>query len=189
MLCEPVCHRLSGRNQSKKKHACQADVLFVLCQGFWLFSVFRRSRLRGHRQIRRCDLHRSHRRGCRQSRRSCRPPPKPPPRLLPPKPPKFPLPKPPPRPLLPNPPKPNYPRNRPRAVSAAGAGGGCRRRSRRCAAAWVRPAEDGGRPNGADAGRAGDGAPRRWGDTSPSARPCRASCSGGDSGDNACRQA
>lgn len=72
MLCEPVCHRVSGRNQSKKKHACQADVLFVLCQGFWLFSVFRRSRLRGHRQIRRCDLHRSHRRGCRQSRRSCR---------------------------------------------------------------------------------------------------------------------
>lgn len=60
MLCEPVCHRLSGRNQSKKKHACQADVLFILCQGFWLFSVFRRSRLRGHRQIRRCDLHRSH---------------------------------------------------------------------------------------------------------------------------------
>ena len=46
MLCEPVCHRLSDRNQSKKKHACQADVLFVLCQGFWLFSVFRRSRLR-----------------------------------------------------------------------------------------------------------------------------------------------
>lgn len=69
MLCEPVCHRLSGRNQSKKKHACQADVLFILCQGFWLFSVFRRSRLRGHRQIRRCDLHRSHRRDCR---RSCR---------------------------------------------------------------------------------------------------------------------
>ena len=43
--------------------------------------------------------------------------------------------------------------------------------------------------NGADAGRAEDGAPRRWGDTSPSARPCRASCSGGDSGDNACHQA
>lgn len=180
MLCEPVCHRLSGRNQSKKKHACQADVLFVLCQGFWLFSVFRRSRLRGHRQIRRCDLHRSHRRGCRhrrirrhgccrqirrsfrcqscrrgrccQTRQSC------------------------------------YPRNR-KAVSAAGAGGDYRRRSRRCAAVWGRPVEDGGRPNGADAGRAEDGVPRRWGDTSPSARPCRASCSGGDSGDNACRQA
>ena len=178
MLCEPVCHRLSGRNQSKKKHACQADVLFILCQGFWLFSVFRRSRLRGHRQIRRCDLHRSHRRGCR---RSCR--------------------------LRRNRPRGccrqirrsfrcqscrrgrccrirrrNY-RNRPRAVSAAGAGGGCRWRSR------GRPVEDGGRPNRADAGRAGDGAPRRWGDTSPSVRPCRASCSGGDSGDNACRQA
>ena len=184
MLCEPVCHRLSGRNQSKKKHACQADVLFILCQGFWLFSVFRRSRLRGHRQIRRCDLHRSHRRGCR---RSCR--------------------------LRRNRPRgccrrshrsfrcqscrrgrccqirqSCYPRNR-KAVSAAGAGGDYRRRSRRCAAVWVRPVEDGGRPNGADAGRAEDGVPRRWGNTSPSARPCRASCSGGDSGDNACRQA
>ena len=187
MLCEPVCHRLSGRNQSKKKHACQADVLFILCQGFWLFSVFRRIRLRGHRQIRRCDLHRSHRRGCRQSRRSCR--------------------------LRRNRRRGccrrslrsfrcqsrlrgrccrirrrNY-RNRPRAVSAAGAGGDYRRRSRRCAAVWGRPVEDGGRPNGAGAGRAEDGVPRRWGDTSPSARPCRASCSGGDSGDNACRQA
>ena len=170
MLCEPVCHRLSGRNQSKKKHACQADVLFILCQGFWLFSVFRRSRLRGHRQIRRCDLRQIHRRGCcRRSLRSfrcqsrlrgrcCR--------------------------IR----RRNY-QNRPRAVSAAGAGGDYRRRSRRCAAVWVRPAEDGGRPNGAGAGRAGDGGPRRWGDTSPSARPCRASCSGGDSGDNACHQA
>ena len=170
MLCEPVCHRLSGRNQSKKKHACQADVLFVLCQGFWLFSVFRRSRLRGHRQIRRCDLHRSHRHGCyRQIRRSfrcqsCR------------------------RGRCCRIRRRNY-RNRPRAVSAAGAGGGCHRRSRRCAAVWVHPVEDGGRPNGAGAGRAGDGVPRRWGDTSPSARPCRASCSGGDSGDNACHQA
>ena len=124
-----------------------------------LFSVFRRSRLRGHRQIRRCDLHRSHRRGCRQSLRSCR--------------------------LRRNHRRGccrrslrsfrcqsrlrgrccrirrrNY-RNRPRAVSAAGAGGGCRRRSRRCAAVWVRPAEDEALPNGADAGHAGDGAPRR----------------------------
>ena len=168
MLCEPVCHRLSGRNQSKKKHACQADVLFILCQGFWLFSVFRRSRRRGCRQIR--GFHRSRRHGCcRQIRRSfrcqsclrgrcCR--------------------------IR----RRNY-RNRPRAVSAAGAGGDYRRRSRCCAAVWVRPAEDGDRPNGADAGRAEDGAPRRWGDTSPSARPCRASCSGGDSGDNACHQA
>ena len=126
MLCEPVCHRLSGRNQSKKKHACQADVLFILCQGFWLFSVFRRSRLRGHRQIRRCDLHRSHRRGCRRSCRlrrnlprgccrqirrsfrcqSCR------------------------RGRCCRIRRRNY-RNRPRAVSAAGAGGDSRRRSRR----------------------------------------------------------
>ena len=170
MLCEPVCHRLSGRNQSKKKHACQADVLFILCQGLWLFSVFRRSRLRGHRQIRRCDLHRSYRHGCcRQSHRSfrcqsCR------------------------RGRCCQIRQSCYLRNR-KAVSAAGAGGDYRRRSRCCAAVWVRPAEDGDRPNGADAGRAEDGAPRRWGDTSPSARPCRASCSGGDSGDNACHQA
>ena len=170
MLCEPVCHRLSGRNQSKKKHACQADVLFILCQGFWLFSVFRRSRLRGCRQIRRCDLHRSHRHGCcRRSHRSfrcqsCR------------------------RGRCCQIRQSCYLRNR-KAVSAAGAGGDYRRRSRCCAAVWVRPAENGDRPNGADAGRAEDGAPRRWGDTSPSARPCRASCSGGDSGDNACHQA
>lgn len=184
MLCEPVCHRLSGRNQSKKKHACQADVLFILCQGFWLFSVFRRSRLRGHRQIRRCDLHRSHRRDCR---RSCR--------------------------LRRNRPRgccrqirrsfrcqscrrgrccqirqSCYPRNR-KAVSAAGAGGDYRRSCRRYKAVSALPAGASGRPNGAGAGRAEDGVPRRWGDTSPSARPCRASCSGGDSGDNACRQA
>ena len=186
MLCEPVCHHLSGRNQSKKKHACQADVLFILCQGFWLFSVFRRSRLRGHRQIRRCDLHRSHRRGCRQIRRcdlhrshrhgccrrshrsfrcqSCR------------------------RGRCCQIRQSCYLRNR-KAVSAAGAGGDCRRSCRRYKAVSALPAGASGRPNGAGVGRAGDGVPRRWGDTPPSARPCRASCSGGDSGDNACHQA
>ena len=180
MLCKPVCHRLSGRNQSKKKHACQADVLFILCQGFWLFSVFRRSRLRDHRQIRRCDLHRSHRRGCRHRRirprgccrqirrsfrcQSCR------------------------RGRCCRIRRRNY-RNRPRAVSAAGAGGDCRRSCRRYKAVSALPAGASGRPNGANAGRAEDGGPRRWGDTSPLARPCRASYSGGDSGDNACHQA
>ena len=161
MLCEPVCHRLSGRNQSKKKHACQADVLFILCQGFWLFSVFRRSRLRGHRQIRRCDLHRSHRRGCRQSRRSCR--------------------------LRRNRRRGccrrsrrsfrcqsrlrgrccrirrrNY-RNRPRAVSAAGAGGDCRRRSRRCAAVSGPPCGGRGPPERGGRGPRGGRRPQKMG--------------------------
>ena len=129
---------------------------------------FHRSHRLGLRQNRRRGFHRSHRLGCCRNHRHCRC-----------------------QSLRRGLCCQSLQTNRPssRVVSAAGAGGDYRRRSRRCAAVWVRPAEDGGRPNGADAGRAGDGAPRRWGDTSPSERPCRASCSGGDSGDNACRQA
>ena len=160
MLCEPVCHRLSGRNQSKKKHACQADVLFVLCQGFWLFSVFRRSRLRGHRQIRRCDLHRSHRRGCRQIRRcdlhrsyrhgccrqshrsfrcqSCR------------------------RGRCCQIRQSCYPRNR-KAVSAAGADGDYRRRSRRCAAVLGPPCGGRGPPERGGRGPRGGRRPQKMG--------------------------
>ena len=81
--------------------------------------------------------------------------------------------------------------NRPssRVVSAAGAGGDCRRSCRRYKAVSALPAGASGRPNGAGVGRAGDGVPRRWDGTPPSECPCRASCSGGDSGDNACHQA
>ena len=168
MLCEPVCHRLSGRNQSKKKHACQADVLFILCQGFWLFSVFHRSRLRGHRQSRLRGFHRSHRLGCRRNHRHCRC-----------------------QSLRRGLCCQSLQTNRPssRVVSAAGAGGDCRRSCRRYKAVSALPVEASGRPNGAGVGRAGDGVPRRWDGTPPSECPCRASCSGGDSGDNACRQA
>lgn len=185
MLCEPVCHRLSGRNQSKKKHACQADVLFHFVSGVLAFQ--RLPPKPPPRPPPNPPLRPPPKPPPRLPPK-LPPPPKPPPRLLPPKPPKFPLPKPPPRPLLPNPPKllPEEPEGR------LGCWGGRRLPPEEPplrGGSRGRPVEDGGRPNGADAGRAEDGVPRRWGDTSPSARPCRASCSGGDSGDNACHQA
>ncbi|MDY4397265.1 MAG: recombinase family protein [Oscillospiraceae bacterium] len=134
-----------------------------------LFSADRQSRRRGLRQNRRRGLrqnrrrgfHRSHRLGLRQNRRrgfhrSLR------------------------RGLCCQSLQTNRPSSR--VVSAAGAGGDCRRSCRRYRVVS-------GRPNGAGAESAGDGVPRRWDGTPPSECPCRASCSGGDSGDNACHQA
>ena len=142
-----------------------------------LFSADRQSRHRGLRrslrhgclrQNRRRGFHRSHRLGCCRNHRHCRC-----------------------QSLRRGLCCQSLQTNRPssRVVSAAGAGGDCRRSCRRYKAVSALPAGASGRPNGAVVGRAGDGVPRRWDGTPPSECPCRASCSGGDSGDNAYRQA
>ena len=128
----------------------------------------RQNRHRGLRQNRRRGFHRSHRLGCCRNHRHCRC-----------------------QSLRRGLCCQSLQTNRPssRVVSAAGAGGDCRRSCRRYKAVSALPAGASGRPNGAGVGRAGDGVPRRWDGTPPSECPCRASCSGGDSGDNACHQA
>ena len=133
-----------------------------------LFSADRQSRRRGLRQNRRRGFHRSHRLGCCRNHRHCRC-----------------------QSLRRGLCCQSLQTNRPssRVVSAALAGGDCRRSCRRYKAVSALPAGASGRPNGAGVGRAGDGVPRRWDGTPPSECPCRASCSGGDSGDNACHQA
>ena len=132
------------------------------------FSADRQSRHRGLRQNRHRGFHRSHRLGCCRNHRHCRC-----------------------QSLRRGLCCQSLQTNRPssRVVSAAGAGGDCRRSCRRYKAVSALPAGASGRPNGAGVGRAGDGVPRRWDGTPPSECPCRASCSGGDSGDNACHQA
>ena len=129
---------------------------------------FHRSHRRGLRQSRRRGFHRSHRLGCCRNHRHCRC-----------------------QSLRRGLCCQSLQTNRPssRAVSAAGAGGDCRRSCRRYKAVSALPAGASGRPNGAGVESAGDGVPRRWDGTPPSECPCQASCSGGDSGDNACHQA
>ena len=142
---------------------------FLSCKmTLMLFSAYRQSRHRGLRQNRRRGFHRSHRLGCCRNHRHCRC-----------------------QSLRRGLCCQSLQTNRPssRVVSAALAGGDCRRSCRRYKAVSALPAEASGRPNGAGVGRAGDGVPRRWDGTPPSECPCRASCSGGDSGDNACHQA
>ena len=133
-----------------------------------LFSADRQSRHRGLRQNRRRGFHRSHRLGYCRNHRHCRC-----------------------QSLRRGLCCQSLQTNRPssRVVSAAGAGGDCRRSCRRYKAVSALPAEASGRPNGAGVESAGDGVPRRWDGTPPSECPCRASCSGGDSADNACHQA
>ena len=142
---------------------------FLSCKmALKLFSADRQSRHRGLRQSRRRGFHRSHRLGCCRNHRHCRC------QSLR-------------RGLCCQSLQTNRPS--PRVVSAAGAGGDCRRSCRRYKAVSALPAGASGRPNGAGVESAGGGVPRRWDGTPPSECPCRASCSGGDSGDNACHQA
>lgn len=155
-------------SQAEKARRFKPTCLLSCKMTLKLFSADRQSRHRGLRQSRRRGFHRSHRLGCCRNHRHCRC-----------------------QSLRRGLCCQSLQTNRPssRVVSAAGAGGDCRRSCRRYRAVSALPAGASGRPNGAGVGRAGDGVPRRWDGTPPSEYPCRASCSGGDSGDNACHQA
>ena len=155
-------------SQAEKARRFKPTCLLSCKMTLKLFSADRQSRHRGLRQSRRRGFHRSHRLGCCRNHRHCRC-----------------------QSLRRGLCCQSLQTNRPssRVVSAAGAGGDCRRSCRRYKAVSGRHAEVLGRLSGAVVGRAGDGVPRRWDGTPPSECPCRASCSGGDSGDNACHQA